>query len=409
MKFFSKIKLVAKYRGSVVVIFIMMTMAVFAGFIANEKPLAAQYDGVWYFPAFKEIAVDFGWVQWQEPFKNAVWKNISFEKKFSCPIPFSPETLDVQNAHLSPFQKGHYLGTDAYGRDVAAGIVHGCRVSLFIGIGAMIVAMIIGVLVGLAWGYAGDRGVRWKLPTLAAFVLFFFPAFFYGFFVRAYLLSDTLSNKGIVSFSFQFLLSIVIFTAIILLGVGLFKVLTFLVPGRFMKMEIGLPLGTVLARIVEIYASVPALVWVLALFAFLTPSVATIAVVIGVTHWVVIARLTHAEILKIKELGYIEAANVLGYSSARMIVRHILPNMLTALLITFAFGTASAIMTEATFSYLGIGIPVETITWGKMLSSARFSTSDWWLVVFPGLAVCTITISLYALPNGRVGSFFQKK
>ena len=118
--------------------------------------------------------------------------------------------------------------------------------------------------------------------------------------------------------------------------------------------------------------------------------------IIGLTGWTGIARFIRAELLKVRNLEYIEAAHALGYSESRTLLKHAIPNSLSPVLISIAFGIASAILVESTLSFLGIGVPAETMTWGSMLSSARQSPSAWWLAIFPGFAIF-ITVTWYNL------------
>ncbi len=118
--------------------------------------------------------------------------------------------------------------------------------------------------------------------------------------------------------------------------------------------------------------------------------------VIGFTSWTGIARFIRAELLRVRSLEYIEAANALGFSSTRTLLRHAIPNSLSPVLIAVAFGIASAILVESILSFLGIGVPAETVTWGSLLSTARKYSQDWWLAVFPGFAIF-ITVTVFNL------------
>jgi peptide/nickel transport system permease protein len=118
-------------------------------------------------------------------------------------------------------------------------------------------------------------------------------------------------------------------------------------------------------------------------------------VVIGVTSWTGIARYIRAELLKIRSLEYIEAANSLGFSNFRTLLKHAIPNALSPVLIAIAFGIASAILTESSLSFLGFGSG-DSVTWGSLLSSARQSPQAWWLAIFPGFAIF-ITVTVFNL------------
>ena len=121
-----------------------------------------------------------------------------------------------------------------------------------------------------------------------------------------------------------------------------------------------------------------------------------VMVIIGATSWTGIARFTRGELLRVRNLEYIEAAQSLGYSEWRTIFRHAIPNSLAPVLIAIAFGVAGAILTESFLSFLGIGVEAEVATWGKLLSLARKNFSAWWLALAPGFAIF-ITVTIYNL------------
>ena len=118
-------------------------------------------------------------------------------------------------------------------------------------------------------------------------------------------------------------------------------------------------------------------------------------IIIGFIRWTTIARFIRAELLRVRSLEYIEAAHAMGFSNWRIIVRHAIPNSIGPVLITIAFGVASAILIEAFISFLGIGVNGE-VTWGMLLRWARDNTMAWWLAIFPGLAIF-ITVTIFNL------------
>ena len=126
------------------------------------------------------------------------------------------------------------------------------------------------------------------------------------------------------------------------------------------------------------------------------PSLLIVMVVIGLTSWTGIARFIRGELLRVRNLEYIEAANALGFPEFRTLFKHAIPNALSPVLIAIAFGIAAAILIESTLSFLGIGVPPEILTWGALLSSARQSPTAWWLAIFPGAAIF-LTVTIYNL------------
>jgi peptide/nickel transport system permease protein len=136
---------------------------------------------------------------------------------------------------------------------------------------------------------------------------------------------------------------------------------------------------------------------VLAVIAFLPPSIFNIMVIIGITRWTGIARYTRGEFLRLKNEDFAYAARALGASDRKVIFRHILPNSLAPILVSATFGIAAAILVEAALSFLGLGVQPPTPSWGAMLSDAReFIEVSWWLALFPGLGIF-ITVTAYNL------------
>ncbi len=156
-------------------------------------------------------------------------------------------------------------------------------------------------------------------------------------------------------------------------------------------------LDTLLMRLVDIMLCFPTFFLILAVIAFLQPSIWIIMVVIGLTGWMGVARLVRAEVLAIREMEYIMAARCIGCSDLRIMVRHILPNALSPVLVAATLGVAGAILTESALSFLGIGVQPPTPSWGNILTSGKdYIEFAWWLSLFPGLAIL-ITVLAYNL------------
>ena len=156
------------------------------------------------------------------------------------------------------------------------------------------------------------------------------------------------------------------------------------------------PIDIIVQRLIEILLSIPRLFLIIAIVAIAKPSIFLVMIVIGATSWTEIARFIRAELLKVRSLEYIEASEALGYSNYRILTKHAIPNALSPVLITIAFGIASAILVEAFLSFIGLGLPPEMQTWGKILNEARGAVSAWWMVIFPGFAIF-ITVTLFNL------------
>jgi peptide/nickel transport system permease protein len=150
-------------------------------------------------------------------------------------------------------------------------------------------------------------------------------------------------------------------------------------------------------RLIEVMLCFPTFILILALIAFLPPSIYNIMVVLGITGWTGAARLVRGEFLKLRESDFVTAARATGLRDSRVIFRHVLPNALSPVFVTATFGVAGAILTESALSFLGFGVPPPAPSWGELLSqSQRYVSFAWWLVVFPGLAIF-ITVTAFNL------------
>ena len=157
----------------------------------------------------------------------------------------------------------------------------------------------------------------------------------------------------------------------------------------------------VVMRFVDIMLCFPTFFLILAVIAFLNPSIWNIMIVIGLTSWMGVARLIRAEFLSLRQRDFVLAAQALGASDARLIFRHILPNALSPVLVSATLGVAGAILTESALSFLGIGVQPPTPSWGNMLITGKQTLgSAWWLSVFPGLAILITVLGYNLLGEG---------
>ncbi len=153
----------------------------------------------------------------------------------------------------------------------------------------------------------------------------------------------------------------------------------------------------IVSRFIEVMMCFPVFFLVLAVLAFVGPSIYNIMFVIGITGWTGVARLLRGEILKFREREFVTAARALGASDVRIILRHLLPCSIAPVLVVATFGVASAILVEASLSFLGFGVPPQDPSWGSVLSQAQqFMDIAWWLTLAPGFAIFT-TITAYNL------------
>lgn len=191
-------------------------------------------------------------------------------------------------------------------------------------------------------------------------------------------------------------LSRMIYGTRISITVGLVAVGIYLTIGCILGAIAGYFGGTIdmlISRVIEVVLLFPSFFLILTLVALIEPSIYIIMFVIGITGWPTIARLIRGEVLKQRSLDYVSAAQALGFSNARIIFRHIIPNSLAPALVAAPFGIAGAIITEAGLSLLGFGVRPPTPSWGTVLKLGNDNYSYWWLVLIPSLAIFfTVTI-----------------
>ncbi|MBD8070808.1 ABC transporter permease [Bacillus sp. PS06] len=227
--------------------------------------------------------------------------------------PYDPAKTNVTDRLLPPaWSEGgssdYLLGTDNLGRDILSRIIVGSRVSLLVGISAVIVAGAIGLAMGLISGYYG------------------------GFIDR------------------------------------------------------------LIMRLVDAFLAIPNILFMLIILAVVGPSLSTLIIVLGVTTWVVYARMVRGETLSIKERDYVQSAKAIGAKDFRIITVYILPNIISSFIVIATLNVATTIILESSLSFLGLGIQSPDVSWGLMLSDGReYLATSWWVATFPGIAI-TITV-----------------
>jgi peptide/nickel transport system permease protein len=154
-------------------------------------------------------------------------------------------------------------------------------------------------------------------------------------------------------------------------------------------------------RLVDLMLVFPRFFLLLAVLAFLQPSIWTIMAVIGLTGWMGVARLVRAEFLSLKEREFVIWSQSIGASAFRIIWRHILPNAMAPVLVAMTLGIPAAILTESGLSFLGLGVQPPYATWGNILNDGKDSIEiAWWLSVYPGLAILITVLSYNLLGEG---------
>jgi peptide/nickel transport system permease protein len=313
-----------------------------------------------------------------------------------------PNQLDTAHILLSPAflnpqaaATGHWLGTDNLGRDVLANLLFGFRTAYQVAFPVMLVALAIGGFLGSAAAYFGNKTLKVSWATCLGMLFGLLPACFYGFYIHQFWYADAWSAGKIKALSATGA-GVLWFTVAVLLAFclrWLFKQIP------FFRQKFFIPLDTLMLKTIEVLTSVPRLVLVLSLAAISTPGLGNILLLLSLTYWSRPARLIRAEVLRIKQLPYIEAAKITGVSTFALISRHMLPNALGPIITAFTFGLGNLLALEATLSFLGIGLPPETPSWGRMLNEARVVTEAWWLLIFPVLFLCFTILAIQAVGN----------
>lgn len=227
--------------------------------------------------------------------------------------PHDPAATNIVNRLLPPAwseggNSSYLLGTDNLGRDILSRIIVGSRVSLLVGICAVVVSGAIGLAMGLIAGYYG------------------------GFIDR------------------------------------------------------------LIMRVVDAFLAIPNILFMLIILAIVGPSLMTLIIVLGVTSWVVYARMVRGETLSIKERDYVKSAKAVGAKDYRIITLYIMPNIISSFIVIATLNVASTIILESSLSFLGLGIQPPDVSWGLMLSDGReYIATSWWVATFPGIAI-TITV-----------------
>lgn len=154
----------------------------------------------------------------------------------------------------------------------------------------------------------------------------------------------------------------------------------------------------VLMRFTDIVMSFPLLIFAIALIAVTGPSELNIILVLALIYWTTVARVVHGMVLSLKEREFVTACRTLGLSSARILVRHILPHLVSAIIVYGSLGVAVTILVEASLSYIGIGVPVPQASWGQMIATGQSMFREApWLMLFPGIALLLTVLAFNLL------------
>ena len=157
----------------------------------------------------------------------------------------------------------------------------------------------------------------------------------------------------------------------------------------------------IVSRLIELVLCFPFLFLVLGIVALFGPSFLTIMIALGLTSWTTEARFVRGEFLRIRDMEFAVAARASGARDGRIIIRHLLPNAFAPVLVSASFGVATAILIESALSFLGMGVPMPTPSWGNLLYSAEQHIDyAWWLALFPGIAIF-LTVAAFNIIGDR--------
>src|SRR5213083_1568467 len=155
----------------------------------------------------------------------------------------------------------------------------------------------------------------------------------------------------------------------------------------------------VIMRVTDAWLALPALVFAIFLATMLGPSMWNIVIILGLVYWTRYARVIRGEVLSLREREFVKLAEIAGASSRRVILRHILPNVVNTAMVLASLTIGVVIIAEASLSFLGVGVPPPEPAWGSMLADGRsmLMVGDWWLTVFPGLGIMLVVLATQLL------------
>lgn len=298
--------------------------------------------------------------------------------------PLARPNLERLQPHEIP-KPGFYLfGTDDLGRDVFARMLQGSWVSLTVGFVAVGIAVVIGLFLGGIAGYYGNRHIRIDQLLAAGFLI-----------------------TG----------AVLVFTALIWAGAmllicGCVCILVSILTKNTTRSKTmpawkrlwyfrTISVDTLIMRLVDIMLCFPSFFLILTVVALLPPSIWYIMIVIGLTSWMGTTRFVRAEFLSLREQDFVAAARALGLDNFRIIFRHMMPNAIAPVLVSATIGIATAILTEAGLSFLGLGVQPPDASWGNILSNGKgFIFDAPWLTFVPGIAILIVVLSFNLFGEG---------
>ncbi|MEO0311045.1 MAG: hypothetical protein RIQ89_702 [Bacteroidota bacterium] len=360
----------------------VLLISILSPILANDLPLVTTTkEGTLTFPAVKNI-----WIPRQQ-----ITYNETSTFKISCAIPYAPLKSNLENTNLPPlfsnqtyhtnsmyinFFKVHWLGTTKNGSDVLSNLLHGTRVSLWIGIMVSLISSFIGLVIGLGAGFYKDK--YFKLSWLQVFLILFSIFIFWFYCLRL-----------TVSVYFHLFIATTICYAHTLLHRNLAK--------KNSRKRISIPIHFLATRVIEIFTAIPKLILILTLSLFITKGTIAVITILSISYWPLIANLSRNLLDQLGQENYLQSGRLLYLPNLILLSKHALPMVAAVVLPMSITLIGFAILSEASLSYLGMGLASDTPTWGVLLQESRSNFSAWWVAVFPGLVIMYTVYRLYRL------------
>jgi peptide/nickel transport system permease protein len=165
----------------------------------------------------------------------------------------------------------------------------------------------------------------------------------------------------------------------------------------------------IVSRAVDVMLSLPTFFLLIVIQSLFPPSTVSVALIIGATSWMALARIVRGQFLSLKQREFVDAARALGAGPVRIVFRHLLPSATSQIIVFFTLGLADAVLVESALSFLGLGVPAYQASWGNMLSDGQISilSGSWWVALFPGLMILVTALSINLVGDGLQESLFS--
>lgn len=296
--------------------------------------------------------------------------------------------LHLANANLPPsISSGQLFGTDYLGRDVFALILNGAKYSMSISLFSATLGTLFGVVLGTVGGFFGDNKLKVNRSALLVSILLL-PL------VIHYLnLSTQLGNPDGLIFSFFVIASSILIGYLLANLLAIFPIL---------NKSLAIPIDFLNMKFIEILFAIPTYFVLLAMSGIFDPSIYSLVIIIGITSWPRTALLVRTEMLNIREMDFVHSLKLGGIPWYQTLVKHAIPNAISPVIVNFVFFASGLLVVESTLSFIGIGLPGDIVSWGKILAGFKHNSANWWTALFPGLIIFFTILSFH-----RVGRMIK--